>query len=286
MDERTSPSATRATAGGPPDPPALPAVPSPFGRKLLAFEFIVLLEYWLAPLFLGITNYAGLWSEVGVLLLLPFLGTLVVFVLLPLRPHLKRTLSSVRNRVVFHGIWVGSFLLSLFVTDIVQVVPGPSSGPATFGRSTVYTPFGAWSSWTTYLPSSHVWITLNFEGPTVLLFLSLLAASSVILGPLGRGRSCPPATAHPSTLRSRLASVGILAPLGFITGCSGCAPLYFSALALIAPGAADGASAAIPLVPWIGFAGLLYLFGFWLAARLIHAVTSAYPPAPTPLETG
>jgi len=249
-------------------------VPSPLGRRVLAFEFLVLLEYWLAPIFLGITNYAGLWSDLGSLLLVLFVSSLVVFVVLPLRPHLRRALAVPRNRWAFHGVWSASFVMSLFVTDIIQFVDGPSSGSIALGQTTVYTPFGAWPSLTLYVPSIHLWATFNPEGPTILFLLSFLSAASIVLGPLGRRAECPTPGPGPRTWRGRLASAGIVAPIGFITGCTGCSPLYFSALALVSPGAAEGALAAIPLVPWIGFAGLLFLFGFWLATELIRRSTT------------
>lgn len=286
MSSRTFvPKATEDVVPGPLIPPATP-VPSPLGRKVLAFEFIVLLEYWIAPLFLGITNYAGIWSDAGVLLFGLFVASLVVFVGVPLRPHLALALGSLRNRAIFYGVCLGTFGLSLLVTNILQFVDGPATGPVAFGQTTVYTPFGAWSSLTVYVPSIHLWATLNPEGPTVLLLLSFLAACSLVLGPLGRPTECPTPAARPRTLRRRLASAGIVAPLGFITGCTACSPLYFAALALVAPGTAEGASAAIPLVPWIGFAGLLYLFGFWLATRLIHRATTSEVRPPEPSGSG
>jgi hypothetical protein len=261
-------------------------VPSPIGRKILAFEFVVLLEYWIAPIFLGITNYAGIWSEAGTLLMILFVSSLIVLVVLPLRPHLRAALTTTRNRAIFHGIWWASFVVALFVTNTIQFVDGPSTGPVSLGQTTVYTPFGAWASLTVYDPTLHLWATFNPEGPTILILLSFLSAASVVLGPWGRPRTCPAPSAPPRAWSGRLASAGIVAPLGFITGCTGCSPLYFSALALVAPGTAEGASAAIPLVPWIGFAGLLYLFGFWLATRLIRHATTLEDPNLAAASTG
>lgn len=266
----------------PPGPPSAPEVPGPLGRKVLVFEFLVLLEYWLAPIFLGISNYAGIWSDAGALLMILFVSTLIAFVLLPLRTHLRAAFIRRGNRAIFHGIWSASFVVALFVTDVVQFVGGPSSGPVALGQTTVYSPFGAWTSLTIYVPPAHLWATFNPEAPTILFLLSILSAASVVLGPLGRPRACPVGAPRSRSWGSRAASIGIVAPLGFITGCTGCSPIYFSALALVAPGAADGASAAIPLVPWIGFAGLLYLFGFWFAVRLIRRATSV-PPSHTDL---
>jgi hypothetical protein len=249
-------------------------VPTRLGQKVLSFEFVVLAEYWLAPLFLGVTNYAGVWSDIGAALFLLFVGTLLGFVVLPLRPHLQRALQSLRSRVVFHVAWTGPLVLGLFVTNILQFVGGPYTGPIQLGQTTVYSPFGAWASLTVYVPSAHLYATFNPEGSTILLLLAVLSASSIVLGPLRAARACPTPPARTRTLRSRIASAAILAPLGFISGCPSCSPLYFAALAVIAPSAAEGAQAGIPLVPWIGFAGLLYLVGFWFAVQLLRKATT------------
>ncbi len=272
MHDLTASAAAPSLPG--PRPVLLRAVPSPLGRKVLAFEFVVLLEYFVAPLFLGITNYAGTWSEVGSLLFFVFVGTLLAFVVWPLWPHLRATLTTRGRRVVFHGVWVTSFVIGLFVTNILQFVDATTTGPLLFGQSTIYTPFGAWPSLTIYVPPIQLWATFNIEAPTILALLSILSAASIMIGTAIRPKSCPPQTARSGSWRARLASIGILSPLGFITGCAGCAPAYFTLLAVIAPGTAVSAYASVPLVPWIGFAGLLYLFGFWLAVRLIHRATS------------
>ena len=261
-----------------------PVVPSPLGRKVLTFEFVVLVEYWVAPLFLGVTNYAGYWSDAGVPLFLLLVGSLIVFVFVPLIPHLRGALRSLRNRVIFHGIWSGTFVLMLFTTNIIQFSTGPATPAVLLGTTTVYSPFGAWSSVTMWVPALQLWATWNLEGPTVLLLLSLLSAASVLLGPLSAVRACPIPPRRPRTWAGRFASVGVLAPLGFISGCPGCAPMYFAALATVAPASAESASAAIPLVPWIGFAGLLYLAGFALALYLIRRATDAPPSLASAVE--
>ncbi len=257
------------------------AVPTPFGRKLLAFEFVVLAEYWLAPLLFGLTNYAGLWSDIGTVLFFVLVGSLLAFVVVPLVPHLRSALSDRRRRLAFHAFWIGSFLLGLFLTNVLQFVD-PSPGPAiVLGQSTVYSPLGAWPSLTVFVAPLQLWATFNVEAPSILFLLSFLSASSLVLGPLRARSDCP--TPIPARgWRARLASLGILAPLGFITGCASCSPAYFALLALLAPGVAEGAYAAVPLVPWIGFAGLLYLFGFWLAVRLIGASTRSPSPVAFP----
>jgi hypothetical protein len=255
--------------------PGLASVPGPLGKRVLLFEAVVLLEYWLAPGVLGVTNYAGLWSAAGLLLFPLVVASVAVFVLFPLLPHLRLAFRSRRNRWAFHGVWVGTLLAGLFATDIVQVTPGPASPALQFGTTTVYTPFGAWPSITTYLPALHLWGTWNVEGPTVLALLSLLSAASVVLGPLRARAACEPRPARAATWRTRLSPLGAFAPLAFVSGCPGCPPLYLLTIASVAPTAAVQVSAAIPLVPWIGFAGLVYLGGFAAAIALIRRATTS-----------
>ena len=275
---------TGSTADRPsdPGPPSLPQVPGPLGRKVLLFEFLVLAEYWVAPLFLGVTNYAGLWSDIGVALFGVFTASLVGFVLWPLRPHLRAAFAERRwHRWLFHGVWSTTLVVGLFAINILQFTDGPGAPWVQFSPSTVYTPFGAWPTLDVYLPALQLWSTWNLEAPAILLLLGWSSAASVVLGPARRPPSCPVPARAATGWRGRLAAVGAVLPLGLISGCPGCAPVYFAALAMAAPGAAYSASASIPLVPWIGFAGLLYLLGFGLALWLIHRAT-ADPAAPSP----
>lgn len=266
--------------------PSLPQVPTPLGRKVLLFVALALVEYWVAPLFLGITNYAGLWSDVGVLLFFVTMGSLAVFVVLPLLPHLREALRPRRNRWLFHGIWSGAFVVGLLAVNIVQFTDGPSSPAFQLGTSTVYSPFGGWPTLTMYVPALQLWATWNLEAPAILFLLSWLSASSVVLGPARGTDACPLPSNTLGLGRRRWASVGVLAPLGLISGCPGCAPVYFAALAMIAPGAAERASASVPLVPWIGFAGLLYLAGFALSLWIIHRSTRSQQTAPESPQGG
>ena len=255
----------------------LPAVPSARGRRWLNFEFVVLVEYWLAPLVLGITNYAGIWSDVGNLLFVGFVASLVAFVVLPLRRHLARVLASRRERFLFHAFWSAAFVLGLFVTNTFQWSSRVPGSPALLlGTTTVYTPFGAWPSLTVYLPDVGFFATLNVEILIVLGLISVLASSALRLRAARVSVQCDrPAQGRTSTLR-RASVLAALSPLGFITGCSACAPLYLSAIGMVAPSAATGGLAFVPLVPWIGLAGLLYLGSFVLALRQIRRATS--PP--------
>ncbi|HXQ94472.1 MAG TPA: hypothetical protein VN864_04805 [Thermoplasmata archaeon] len=261
------------TTGAPPAA-ALPAVPSPLGRKLLAFEFLVLVEYWLGPLFLGVTNYAGVWSDVGLVLFAMFVGTLIAFVLVPLRPHLRQALASRADRIAFHGVWAAAFVAGLFVTNTFQVGGvEAASGVAVLGSTTVYTPFGAWPSLTVYVPGLRLFGTLNLEILAVLGLVAVLGSSALRLGTHRAALACPVDAPKPGTWSKRLASVAVWTPLGLITGCTACAPLYLTAIGWAAPAVAAGGLSAVPLVPWIGFAGLLYLFSFGLSITLIHRAT-------------
>ncbi len=264
--------------------PALSPVPGARARRLLAFLFVALAEYWLAPLFLGITNYAGLWSEIGVGLFFAFVGGIVGLVLWPLRRHLSVVPARPRDRFAFHGLWAGALVASLFVTNSLQLgvpasAPGYSPG---LGVSTVYTPFGAWPSLTVYVPAVHFYGTFVPEELVVVGLLSLLGASIVRLAALRRSVSCETGPG-PATRRGRLArfaSVAVWSPLGLVTGCASCTPIYLSLIGLVAPAVAAGGLSAEPLVPWIGFTGLVYLASFGIALVLLQRTTS--PPLPSP----
>jgi hypothetical protein len=256
-------------------PSALPQVPAPLVRGLLAFEALVLAEYWLAPLFFGLTNYAGLWSTIGVVLFATFAGTLVVGVVLPLRAHLGTVLVGRRGRLLFHGIWLGAFVAALFVTYTIQVGGASQSGSGVvLGSTTIYTPFGAWPTLTVDFPTHRLFATLNVEIVTVLGLLAFLGVSAVRLGTARAARRCEVQPAERTWLR-RAASVALWSPLGLVTGCAACAPVYLAAIGLVLPAVAAGGLSSVPLVPWIGFAGFLYLASLGLAIILItHATRS------------
>lgn len=273
-------------AADPPLEPAaaeepLPVVPGPRARAWLAFEFVALVEYWLAPMFLGVTNYAGTWAAVGSVLFALFVSSLVVLVLLPMRPHLKRALRTRRDRAWFHGFWAGSFVAGLLVTNTFQLsAPTASSSALVLGATTVYTPFGAWPSLTLYFPGLGLFGTLNAEIATVLGLISVLA-SAVLRIRAERARAACPTAARPGPgWARRAAAVAVFSPFGLVTGCSACAPLYLAALGLVAPAAAAGGFSAVPLVPWIGLAGLLYLTSFGLSIHLLRRATEPEPPRP------
>jgi hypothetical protein len=264
-----------ADRSDPTDSPALRQVPSPLGAKILLFEFIVLIEYWTAPLFLNVTNYAGAWSGVGTLLFVLLVTTLAFFVLLPLIPHLRIALAVGRDRWLFHGIWMGSLAVGLVVTSTIQwVSPATGSGtPVELGRTTIYTAFGAWPSLTILVSGLHLFATVNLEVPTTIGLLSVLSAAAVLLGPVRRARACARGAPRKGLWGSRLASVAIWSPFGFITGCASCAPAYLALLALVAPATAASGYSAVPLVPWIGLAGLLYVASLGLALHILRQAT-------------
>ncbi len=250
-------------------------IPSVRGRRVLLFEFVVLLEYFVAPAIFGVTNYAGLWSAIGSVLFVVLVASLLLFVVRPLLPRLTEAIHHRRGRLLFHGVWGAAFAGGLLLTNLVQFVGGGSTGPVSFGEMTVYTPLGAWPTLTIFVPTIGLWVALNVAQPALLLLLSVLSAASLVLA---RNAPCPAVPAEPrATLRpSRLSAVGALSPLGLVTGCPTCFPAYFSLVALVAPGVASSAYVALPLVPWIGLAGLLYLLGFVLVTRsVVRATTPA-----------
>lgn len=285
MDGFASPELVPVAVAAPSLAPTERPVPSPLGRKLLLFEFVVLVEYFVAPAFLGLTNYAGLWSTIGAVLFVVFATTLVVFVLVPLWPRLREATRPARRRALFHGVWISAFVAGLFLTNLLQFPDDRLAGPLLFGSTTIYTPLGAWPSLTVYVPSIDLFVTLNVEQPAVLLLLAVLSAAAVTLSQVPRCDVASPETgAAGGARRGRFLSWGSLGPLGFVTGCPTCFPAYFALLAWVAPGVAESGYVALPLVPWIGFAGLLTLLGFFLATRSIQLLTSSRSSAPATIE--
>lgn len=263
------------------DGDALPAVPSPTGRKVLAFVFVVLLEYFLAPMFFGVTNYAGIWEAIGTVLFFALAVSLLLFVVAPLVPHLQVAFQRGARRR-FHAVWIAVFGAGLFFTNILQFSEGPTSGPVLFGEVTAYTPLGAWPTLTIYVPGPGIWASLNLEEPFLLFLLSFLTAAAVSVSAASSCALAAPRSTQ-GTWRSRaLASLSV-GPLGLVSACPTCLPAYLAVLSSFAPSLAWQSWAAIPLVPWIGLAGLLYLLGFWMAIRAIHRVLSpASLAAPVP----
>lgn len=276
---------TERRANAPDAEERLAVVPGPWARRILAFEFLVLAEYWLSPLFLGISNYAGLWAELGTGLFFVFVASLVGLVLWPLRRHLKAATARRREFWAFHGVWIGALVAAMFLTNTFQLgvpasAPGYSPG---LGLTTVYTPFGAWPSLTVYVPSAHFYGTLNPELLVIVGLTSILGSAAIRLGAHRRAGRCALGEVRadrPGRL-ARVAAVAVWSPLGLITGCASCAPLYLAAAGLLVPAVADGGLSAVPLVPWIGLAGLLYLASFGLALVLLVRATAPLAPGAT-----
>jgi hypothetical protein len=248
------------------------AVPGRWGRRLLAFELVVLVEYFLAPAFFDLTNYAGLWSSIGAALFTLFVVSVVVLVVAPIWPRLREALRLPGNRALFHGVWVGAFVAGLFLTNLLQYPDGAAAGSLLVGHTTIYTPLGAWPSLTVYVGPIDLWATVNVEQPTLLFLLAFLSSAALVLSRVPR---CAPSGPVPRrrTWFRRAGSVLGLGSLGFVTGCPTCFPAYFGLVALVAPAVAESTYTALPLVPWIGLAGLLYVAGFYLVLRTIERTT-------------
>ena len=271
-----------AAVGEPPElEPRLPTVPSPLAQKILLFEFLVLIEYWLSPLLFGVENYAGLWSSVGYLLFVVFAASLIGLVVVPLRAHLREALRAPHRRLAFHAAWAGAILLGLFATNTIQFAGGAGAG-STLQWTTVYTPFGPYPSLTFVVPALDLTGSLNIEVVTILGLVAVLWAASLVLGPLRPATACPRPAANPTGWRARLAPLAAWGPFGLISGCPSCLPAYVSVAALISPGAATSGFAAIPLVPWIGLAGLLYLASLGVTILVLRRSTAASEPTPSP----
>ena len=263
-------SVTDPTPGGAP-------VPSPLGRKVLLFSFLVLAEYWLAPLLFDISNYAGTWSTVGNVLFVFFLAVLAVFVVRPLVPHLRAALSTGRRHLLFHGLWAGSLALGLAATNLVRFDPA-TSPPASLLALSAESPFGFSPSVQFTTGPLGLVGGLDVVSVTVLGLLSVLWASAVLMTLARRSVACEVVPAS-TGWRARIGSLAVWGPFGFITGCSTCTPVYLAVLGVFAPGVAASGYSSMPLVPWIGFTGLLYLVSFGLIVRLFGRLTR---PAPLP----
>ena len=276
-------------SGAPTDAgPTAPAIPGPIARTILLFEFLVLVEYWLAPLFFSIDNYVGIWSAIGAVLFVALIGTLVVTVLLPLRTRLRPATQTRRARATFHGLWLGSVVVGLFATATFRFASAGllAGSPALqIEWDSVATPFGSWPTLMfSYAPLGLLG-ALNAEVLSLLGVLSVIWASVVVLGMARPATRCEAPSRATSPWR-RAAALLTWGPLGFMTGCSSCTPLYVAGLGVVAPGSALSAYNAIPLVPWIGLAGLLYVASLAITLRLLARVTDpsvvdTAPPTPS-----
>lgn len=258
-------------------------VPSRLGRGVLLFAFLALAEYWLAPPILGVTNFAGIWSDLGLPLFLLFVGALLVFAVWPLRPHLRAALGARYRWPIFLGLWAGAVLATMFATHALQL--GESGGGDFLGTTTVYTAFGQGTGLAFSVAAVSFTGTLVPTDIATLGLLGFLWAAVVVIGLENRSRGCELPRSQPSSWSRRLGAAGVWGPFGFLSSCSACTPAYLAVLGAVAPGVAANGYAALPLVPWIGLAGLLYLVSFGLVLRQLGRSTRPHPsPASEPPE--
>jgi hypothetical protein len=250
-------------------------VPSPQGRLVLTFVFLATLEYWLLPPLLGIDNMAGLWSTVGNLLFAAWVAALVIFVLRPLHPHLLRALERPRAMRNFWAVLLGSTVAALVVTETLRI----GGGGWSLAPGTVYTPFGATPSLELAGPMEAALdpVALALAGVLAWLWSAALTLHLDAQYRLRAACALGSDAAKPSV--SGAALLASWAPLGWIASCSACLPTYASAVALVFPGAVVAGYAAVPLAPWMGLAGLLYLTSFVLVLTLLRRITDADPRA-------
>lgn len=257
-------------------------IPGELGATVLLLEFLALALYWITPALFASWNYAGTWSEVGYALFLALMATLALAVLRPLPAHLSRVWGVRRNRILFHGLWIGTLVAGLVATSLIQF-SGAGTAANSSGQvlqwTTTYTPFGAWPGISLDFASAGVFIALNLPVLALLGLVSILWAAAVILRLSPPFAACPTPTVPRKGWRSKVATLAAWGPVGFISGCPACSPAYLALLGIVAPGAAAGGYAAEPLVPWIGLAGLLFLGSLGLTLLLLRRVTA---PAPEP----
>jgi|GEM_PF-5925468 len=250
-------------------------IPSPLGVRAIGFVFLALVEYWVAPALFGVANLAGVWALLGQVLFVAWTAALGVFVGVPLFRRVQPALSSGRSRALFFGTWSLGLALGLLATNTVGTTsPAPGTGSIVLGTTTVYTPFGAWPSLTIALPSLGVAGSLDVVSLTVLGFLGFLSASILTLSRERAGTACPPTRVTRAPWRSRVASFALWAPIGLLSGCPACTPLYLSAVGLAAPGVAAGGYSFLPFAPWGAFAGLVYLASVAFAVAVVRRLTS------------
>ncbi|HEV2165868.1 MAG TPA: hypothetical protein VGS23_02640 [Thermoplasmata archaeon] len=262
-------------------------MPGPLGGRVLAFVFLAIAEYLVAPPLLGLTNFAGTWSTVGAGLFGALILSVGLFVLRPLRPVFEKILADPSDRRPFLLLALGGFLLGLFATSSLQIVPAgsPYGGPLGYsaGWTTVYSPLGAWPSFGFTLGALGLAGSID---PVVIALLGLLAViwSVSVTLEIHRSRRCDRSRDPSAGSRSRWVAMAVWAPSGFMTGCPSCAPLALTALGLVIPGAAASGYAFEPLVPWMGLDGILYLASLGLTILLLRRATR--PEAGGPEEPG
>lgn len=256
-----------------PPSPARPEhpVPSARGRSILIFLGATLVEYWLAPLFVGLTNFAGLWSTVGNALFVALVAALTLLVLRPLLPYLRWAWPVRGTAPLFAALSVAGLLLGLFGTNTLSLPSGPA-GPFGAEWIPVYTPFGSFPSLFLTGPLEGV---INVEMFVTLGLLAVLGAAAIVVRRATARTTC---RAPRATVRrgwgARVAWAAVWSPFGFVSSCSVCTPAYLAVVAAFAPGVAASGYSALPLAPWIGFAGLLYLVSLGIVLAFVRRTTA------------
>ena len=225
----------------------------------------------------GVTNMAGVWAVLGQLLFVVWSTALIVFVFLPLWSRLRGPLRAGRNRLLFHVTWGVGFGAGLVITNTIQRSPASSGSGVLLGSSTVYTPFGPWPSTTFVVPPLGLAGAVNLVVVATIGSLAVLSAALLLLAREARPTAC--ASNSPAAPRPRTAAASFLlwAPLGLLTSCANCTPLYLGAVGLVAPSVAAIGYSFLPFAPWGGFAGLVYLGSLSFALVMLRRATA--PPA-------
>ena len=263
----------------------LAEVPGPIGRGFLAFAFLALAEYWIAPPLLGVTNYAGIWSELGLPLFLLFAGSILAFVVWPLRHWLRAALGTPRRWALFAALWAGAVVAGLLAMHSLQVGEGASGVYAAY--TTTYGPFGQWTGLAFEIGALSLSGVLVPVDVITLGLLGMLWSSLVVITLQTRSAACAiRPTDQPAGWRGQLLAAAVWGPLGFLSSCSACSPAYLAAIGLVAPGLAANGYSMLPLVPWIGFAGLLYLVSYGLVIVQLRRRTAAASRASQDLAWG
>jgi hypothetical protein len=262
-----------AAGGTPVTYPVSDRIPGRRVRALLAFECVALAEYWLVPIFVPVGNLAGTWSAIGQGLFIALASTLALGVLLPLRALLSRAIRTRRARALYASLWISSLLGSLLATQTMRIVDPASSSGASIATTSVFTAFGDWPAVVFDASPLPLAGSLDVASLLGLVLLSGLWSSAFALASSGGWGARPDFLASADRWRSPLTAIAFWAPLGFVSGCSFCAPTLVAALSFLAPGTAQTAYDSIPIVPWTGLSGLLLLAALILGLSLVSRTT-------------
>lgn len=266
-----------------PSPGERAPIPDRSGGRALAFVLLVLAEYWIVPPLVGMTNYAGLWSEIGPVLFGLLIAVLMAVIVRPLLGWLGPLLRPRRRKLLFGGLWAVGWVAGLYATGTLELQAGAGGG-FWAASSTVTTPFGAWPGGAVGAPLDGVQIGLNPPAWTLIAILSFLWSATILIAWVRRPEACDRPEVAPSTTPRLGAVLGGLswAPIGFVSSCAVCTPIYLAPIGLLLPGVASAGYAGSPFVPWIGLSGLLYIGSLTLALvglrRATRPTRSTEPP--------